>query len=294
MHGGGFGLDVRCVVWLCSRMVREVELRSRVRRLGGLLCHHVTPQANVECEYGGWQAPLLLTVVVLTSVPLALPWIAGVAARKQHAIEDDHGPDSGRMVTHAWSAVHWTICSPYHKSSQWWESVLMAHRLVLGLVFTLGSATPMVQSLVDTVICVVVLVWHLVARPFRDAATQHLQSLLLSCLTIVSAATLPGAEVVQIATSGSSTSAVVDGVMLTFGMVLPVVGLVTAYVAPVVMRSVGGVEAVRGSKGAGSVGGSVNTRVLTDRVSNSSFRASSHRSGEGESPERHVLGDADP
>ena len=80
-------------------------------------------RGTTECNYLGWQLPLIVSVAVLVAVPLLLP-LAAKWSLASHAAD------------HAWRAQPWRLAvrlalvESYHRQWYWWESVLMAQRLV--------------------------------------------------------------------------------------------------------------------------------------------------------------------
>ncbi len=70
----------------------------------------------------------------------------------------------------------------------------MVQRAVLAIVATFAVRSPGVQSLVLTLLCVVITTVQLAARPMRDGTAQWLQGCLHACLVVVSVASTPFAE----------------------------------------------------------------------------------------------------
>ena len=77
-------------------------------------------RASVVCSFSGWQAPYVLLVVLLVTVPALLPF-AAAWSRKPGGTAWDQDVRVG---------VRRALVDCYHPKAYWWEAALMAQRLV--------------------------------------------------------------------------------------------------------------------------------------------------------------------
>ena len=95
----------------------------------------------------------------------------------------------------------------------------------MALVFSLGTATPGVQSLVLTTLCLLFTILHCILQPLREPQANALQTTLLVCLTCVALSGTPAADAVERATPSNATTpsdTLSAGMQLLFGAVVPV------------------------------------------------------------------------
>ena len=138
------------------------------------------------------------------------------------------------------AGVRQALAAPYRPHTPWWESVLMAQRLALGLVFTFGAAQPGVQALVLTLLCTAFTALHCAVGPLRHPHAGALQGLLLLCLCGLALGGVPAAEVAE----GGGAAAAADGpsgrlggaLQVACGEVVPLVGVAGALVLPSAWR----------------------------------------------------------
>ena len=113
---------------------------------------------SVVCEYGGWQLPLVAVLVLLCCTPVVLPWVAtwsrglGRASTKLGAVLGSHEGDGYRPRGSVLSGpghaaaqrgrcrrgrvgVRRALVDAYRDGREYWESVLLAQRLVRLLPF---------------------------------------------------------------------------------------------------------------------------------------------------------------
>jgi hypothetical protein len=124
--------------------------------------------ATVACDAGGWQAPLYIAVVLIVGFAAALPFFS----RYIHK-------------THYKLGMHAILCSIYKDAYPWWESVLLAQRLLLSFFRVFLVRYPVLRLQLAGWVCLASLLLHLGAKPmvFRDA--QHMQTLLQICLIVL-------------------------------------------------------------------------------------------------------------
>ena len=195
-------------------------------------------RGTVECEYLGWQLPLVAAVAALVAIPLLLPFAArwslappGARAAVAGAGCAATSPGAGSVpVSQQWRlAVRLALVESYHRQWYWWESALMAQRLVLALLYTFLSAAPGSQALLLGTLCAVFCTVHHACRPMRSPQAQTLQGALLMCLSVRA---LVGAFQEGIALEGGDTApAGVHPLMLVFSVVLPLVAITWAFLA---------------------------------------------------------------
>lgn len=107
----------------------------------------------------------------------------------------------------------------------------MLQRLVLALVFSLGTSSPGVQSLLLTLLCLLFTILHCALQPMRDPQANTLQTVLLVCLTCVALSGSPAADAIERSSPSNATTPSDDlsrGMQLLFGSVVPVAAIVWA------------------------------------------------------------------
>jgi hypothetical protein len=91
-------------------------------------------RGSVECEFGGWQWPYVLLVVVLMVPPVALPFVAVWARRtswRTHELLTGSNPEVvPRLRDHVRAGLRRALVEAYTERRCWWEAVLMGQRLV--------------------------------------------------------------------------------------------------------------------------------------------------------------------
>jgi glucose uptake protein GlcU len=112
--------------------------------------------------------------------------------------------------------------------------IIMCHGVswqVLALVFTLGTAHPGLQSLLLTLLCLGFTVLHCNLAPLRDEQSNHLQTILMVCLTALALCSCPAADAIE-RSSPSDAQTVSDGFsrvgQTLFGVVVPVMAVAWA------------------------------------------------------------------
>ena len=111
---------------------------------------------STQCTTGGWQLPLFVLLAVLVLFPVIMYYVARRTREQCQAGNDDY-----RLVNE-------NLCVVYHNEYYWWESVLLAQRLLLSSLVTFANSQPVVRSTLATAVCLVCLVLHLVYRPLRS------------------------------------------------------------------------------------------------------------------------------
>jgi hypothetical protein len=101
----------------------------------------------------------------------------------------------------------------------------------LALVFSLGTASPGVQSLLLTLLCLLFTLLHCTLKPLRDPQANTLQTLLLVCLTCVALSGTPAADAVERSSPSDAVTpsdTLSAGMQLVFGYVVPVAAVTWA------------------------------------------------------------------
>jgi hypothetical protein len=150
--------------------------------------------ATVRC-YQNWQLPLFALLAVLVLVPAA--WLLVIALRSVTAGEAsaaaDNSAGDGQQGSGS-NAVQRVLESPYRAPLRFWQAVLllqMAAYHALEVFINHGQARTL--ALAGLALCALVL--HLLARPFRDAAVNAVQTMLLAALAGVAILGVPQVRV---------------------------------------------------------------------------------------------------
>ena len=108
---------------------------------------------------------------------------------------------------------------------------MMVHRLALACNFTFLTSSPVEQALVATVINVPMLLLHVAVAPMRCIKSGTLQSVLLLCLTLLSASALPFAQSEEQAVERTtlSSAAMVANLQVACKYVIPVLAAVGSF-----------------------------------------------------------------
>ena len=104
-------------------------------------------------------------------------------------------------------------------------------------------AAAVAVSLTVWLFALVCVCMQLLLRPLVDTSTQHLQTVLLLCVTIVAIASVPDAERAELAAGAAALSstagtAFADSLRSACEFVIPVVALLCSYALPVLCRRV--------------------------------------------------------
>ena len=226
---------------------------------------------SVRCDGSGWQRPVVIAAVL--ALPLALPLLSSWARPRAAAdgtcrtgacngvsvadgsslydSDDDAGRTSPRYARPSPSrvgqdvrwGVHRALSASYVPGMHWWEAVLLVHRLALATVYTfLSSALPDVAVVACVTCNAVALAAHVTWPAFRDGASRHLQTALLTCLVLVAVSGSAASEsdrasestagvggVDSDVTTSNSVGRVMD---VAFGVVLPLAATAAAYLVP--------------------------------------------------------------
>lgn len=199
--------------------------------------------ATRQCSYFGWQAPLLVALALMCAMPLALAWLARWAmtgrwrwgAHTEALLSSQSStPRNPNFLTDTRWGVHRALCGPYLPTLYFWESVLMAQRLVLAaLSVFLSSSRPAVAVQAVTLLCVALLLLHVLVGPLHSPGARRLQTVLLFSLTAVALASSPAADRQEAASTASGPGApsekTAHSLRLVFGAVVPVVALVASF-----------------------------------------------------------------
>lgn len=76
----------------------------------------------------------------------------------------------------------------FRSQFSWWEAVLMLRRLIFATVFAFSTTDELSTSVVQAVICLLVLLSSIVIRPFTDRRVQLSEDISLFALAIVAVA----------------------------------------------------------------------------------------------------------
>lgn len=182
---------------------------------------------SVHCDYAGWQLPLLFGLLLMFAVPFAVVYATWRLYAKRNA-------------THTKAALYRVMSGAYRDDTSgnrlfWWEAVLMWHRIAVFLLQTFVPAAIIKQTgtlLVNTAF----LILHLIKHPMRYEHVQRLQSVLLACLVVLTAATIPSAVKEELAPPSSASSishassTFLAIVLLCFAYVIPIAAVAVTYV----------------------------------------------------------------
>ena len=100
--------------------------------------------------------------------------------------------------------------APYDSKHEYWEAVLALQRLAIVVVQTF-SANSALAAVLQVVVCVIALTVHISYRPFRIAATNHVQTALLGSLVVVVLLNVPHQIIAMNATSESAQARLLIG-----------------------------------------------------------------------------------
>jgi hypothetical protein len=100
---------------------------------------------SVVCEYGGWQLPLVVVLIVMCCAPVVLPWVALWSRDRRTVSSEDlghghTGPD-GYRCRRTRVGVRRALVDAYTDGREYWESVLLAQRLVRACMFAQPAQT---------------------------------------------------------------------------------------------------------------------------------------------------------
>eukprot|EP00753_Platysulcus_tardus_P011909 PLAT3323.14.p1 GENE.PLAT3323.14~~PLAT3323.14.p1 ORF type:complete len:1269 (+),score=547.37 PLAT3323.14:427-3807(+) len=134
--------------------------------------------AYASC-YQWWQVLLFVVLfVIIVPTPLLLLHVRSVAHKKLLS-----APPEGM---HHWAAALFVMEAPYTAHRKYWESVLLARRLLLIVIYSL-VLDPFVRATGLCVCCLFILVWHVWAQPFSHPVAGVLETISLMCLVFISA-----------------------------------------------------------------------------------------------------------
>lgn len=170
-------------------------------------------QGTQRCAYGGWQLGIVLLLAVLCAAPLLLV----LAAKRVMQMAA-----GSRLQLDVHLAFKRMLVGSYVPRWHWWEAVLLSQRLLLSLMYTFGSGTPLLRLCLSLLVTVVFGAAHVMLRPMRSPISQSYQTLLMLCLVVVGLCNVPAAAQVQYAVSTGDVSPLVDGVVLVVGYVIPI------------------------------------------------------------------------
>ena len=182
-------------------------------------------QGSVACDYSRWQLGYVFAMIALGAVPIVVLLVAACATNRLACALGGLLGRCRALRRDTRLGVQRSVVLTYDPTLFWWEAVLMVHRLALSLVYTLASVYPVIQTTSAAVLCIASLTVHLLCRPFRDAPTQALQTLLLLCLTVVALAAIFSSAQLQLAVrlnSGPQTA--LENLSLVFSYVIPLCG----------------------------------------------------------------------
>ncbi len=123
--------------------MKPAQLGSRAQTL------HIHVAGSVVCEYGGWQLPLVVVLIVMCCAPVVLPWVALWSRDRRTVSSEDlgHGhtrPDGyrcSRTRVGPGRGVRRALVDAYTDGREYWESVLLAQRLVRACMFAQPAQT---------------------------------------------------------------------------------------------------------------------------------------------------------
>lgn len=201
------------------------------------------------CDYTGWQLPYFLVLALLTAAPLLLPFVSIWSIQTRGAALHRAGPPTFKDDLRR--GLRRALVESYNDNAPWWESVLMAQRLVLAMVYTFASSDPGVQSLFLTLLCVGFFAWHLLTAPLRSQQSQTLQSMmLLACLVGVALSELPFTIQLEKGVAPNETHVTFTSdtagrrMQTAFRVVLPGIAVAWAHATDWVLYRAGGYRAV--------------------------------------------------
>ncbi len=125
--------------------------------------HVIFIDGTEPCQDAKWKG--LVAVVVILSL---FPVLFAAALRWKHL------PPEVRI----------TVCSAFLESHYYWGAVTLTFRLVMSIVYARVREFPSIAALVQSILCVAMLLLLTYQRPYRLASTYHFDVLCYVCLII--------------------------------------------------------------------------------------------------------------
>jgi hypothetical protein len=125
--------------------------------------HVIFIDGTEPCQDAKWKG-----LVAVVSILSLFPVLFAAALRSKHL------PPEVRI----------TVCSAYRESRYYWGAVTLAFRLVMSIVYARVREFPSIAALVQSILCVAMLLLLTYQRPYRVASTYHFDVLCYVCLMI--------------------------------------------------------------------------------------------------------------
>ena len=172
---------------------------------------------NRLCSSAAWQGPLFIVVVFVVGFGVLMPVITFRVHRRRIQRR----------------GVYRILCEQYRPECYWWESVLIAQRLLLSFLATFAAATPVLRMVLSALVCLCCTVAHLHFRPMNTSQAQQLQTLFQFSLLVVVICNVSPAYQLEVAdsttTGGNGTSArLLNTLDLLFIYILPIVAILAS------------------------------------------------------------------
>ena len=93
--------------------------------------------------------------------------------------------------------IAYVLETAYSDHAKWWEYVVLYRRLIMVMVSTFANS--FTRSVMLVLLCVIILVTHLLVKPFKDPKGQNLETFTLSLLVVLSVLSVFDGTISQIA-----------------------------------------------------------------------------------------------